>query len=157
MGLVALGKEKTLNKSENLKLDKQLCFPIYRAAKEIITKYGDFLTPINLTYTQYLVMMVLWEYETIDMKSLGEKLSLDSSTLTPLLNRLAEKNYIKKERDIKDSRLVIVKLDKEGKEIEEQARKIPEKLYSLVGLNAQEAENLKNILEKIIKTLSEDI
>lgn len=140
--------------NERLKLDNQLCFPMYRAAKEVITKYGELLAPLDLTYTQYLVMMVLWEYETIDMKTLGDKLSLDSSTLTPLLNRLIEKEYLSKARDEQDRRLVIIRLKPQGLEIKKQAKEIPEQIYEMVHLTLEEAENLRRILDKIVDKLS---
>ncbi len=139
---------------DKLKLDNQLCFPMYKAAKEIITKYGELLEPLDLTYTQYLVMMVLWEFETIDMKTLGDKLSLDSSTLTPLLNRLIEKEYLSKTRDEKDRRLVIVQIQPKGMAIKKSALLIPDQIYKKVALTPEEAENLRSILDKVVEKLS---
>ncbi len=139
---------------DKLKLDNQLCFPMYKAAKEIITKYGELLEPLDLTYTQYLVMMVLWEFETIDMKTLGDKLSLDSSTLTPLLNRLIEKEYLSKTRDEKDRRLVIVQIEPKGMAIKKSALLIPDQIYKKVALTPEEAENLRSILDKVVEKLS---
>lgn len=138
-----------------LKLDHQLCFPMYQAAKAIMTTYGEMLAPLDLTYTQYLVMMVLWEHETIDMKALGDRLSLDSSTLTPLLNRLIKKGYLSKKRDAKDRRSLIITLEPEGKGIMESARALPAQIYAKVDLTASEVEHFRSVLDKIVVNLSE--
>lgn len=138
-----------------LKLDHQLCFPMYQAAKAIMTTYGELLAPLDLTYTQYLVMMVLWEHETIDMKALGDRLSLDSSTLTPLLNRLIKKGYLSKKRDAKDRRSLIITLEPEGKGIMENARALPAQIYAKVDLTASEVEHFRSVLDKIVVNLSE--
>lgn len=138
-----------------LKLDHQLCFPMYQAAKAIMTTYGEMLAPLDLTYTQYLVMMVLWEHETIDMKALGDRLSLDSSTLTPLLNRLIKKGYLSKKRDAKDRRSLIITLEPEGKGIMENARALPAQIYAKVDLTASEVEHFRSVLDKIVVNLSE--
>ena len=91
-----------------LKLENQLCFPLYACSKEIIKKYKPFLDKLDLTYTQYITMLVLWEEKNINVKTLGDKLLLDSGTLTPLLKKLEEKGYIERKRSIKDERKLIV-------------------------------------------------
>ena len=87
------------DKYDSLKLSNQLCFPLYAASKEIVRRYKPFLDELNLTYTQYIAMLVLWEHESLNVKQLGEYLFLDSGTLTPLLKKLADKGYIKRTRD----------------------------------------------------------
>ena len=103
-----------MEKYESLKLDNQLCFPLYAAAKEIVRKYKPFLDELDLTYTQYITMMVMWEERCITVTKLGEKLYLDSGTLTPLLKKLEQKNYISRQRSKEDERTLDVTLTSEG-------------------------------------------
>lgn len=142
-----------MDKEKSLKLENQLCFPLYLTAKEIITTYSLFLEPLDLTYTQYLVMMVMWEHETVEMKELGKLLSLDSNTLTPVINRLVKKGYLKKTRDEKDRRSVVLTIEPAGLEVKEKAKMIPEALYSIVDLTAEEADAMINIMEKVRSNL----
>ena len=110
---------------EALRLDNQLCFPLYACAKEIVRRYKPFLDEIDLTYTQYIVMMVLWEEREINVKELGSRLYLDSGTLTPVLKRLEQKGLITRQRDDKDERVLIVSITKEGDELKDKAVEIP--------------------------------
>lgn len=134
-----------------LKLENQLCFPLYVASKEIIRKYKPFLDKINLTYTQYITMMVLWEVKETNVKALGEKLFLDSGTLTPLLKKLEEKGYITKEKMQKDERNILVKITDKGEKLKEEAKKIPENIGKCINIEKEEAVELYTILNKILK------
>ena len=110
---------------EQLKLENQLCFPLYAAAKEVVRKYKPLLDEIDLTYTQYITMMVLWENESMNVKELGSKLYLDSGTLTPLLKKLEAKGYITRCRCKEDERNLIIQITDEGEALKERAAKIP--------------------------------
>ena len=111
-----------------LKLKNQLCFPIYLCSKEIIRKYTPYLNKLNLTYTQYIVMMYLWENKETNVKELGKTLLLDSNTLTPLLKKLEQKEYIKRTKSEKDERNLVIKLTKRGETLKQQALEIPKQI-----------------------------
>jgi len=137
-------------KYEALKLGKQLCFPLYACSKEIIRKYKPYLDDIDLTYTQYITMMVLWEKKTVNVKTLGESLYLDSGTLTPVLKKLESKGYITRERSSEDERNLVVSITDEGVALREKALSIPDAMGSCVQLTAEEAGILYKLLYKII-------
>ena len=139
------------DKYEALKLDNQICFPLYACAKEIVKRYKPYLDDIDLTYTQYIVMMVLWEEDTINVKELGKKLFLDSGTLTPVLKRLEQKKLIERKRDSRDERNLIVSLTKEGEELKDKAVQIPKKMAECVKLDQNDAAELYRILHEILK------
>ena len=136
-----------------LKLEYQLCFPLYACSKEIIKKYKPYLDEIDLTYTQYITMMVLWEYEEINVKTLGEKLFLDSGTLTPLLKKLENKGYIKKERFSKDERNVLISITEKGKNLKEKAKNIPLKVSKCLNIEEKDSLELYKILYKILNQI----
>ena len=136
-----------------LKLEYQLCFPLYACSKEIIKKYKPYLDEINLTYTQYITMMVLWEEQEINVKKLGEKLLLDSGTLTPLLKKLESKGYIVKNRLESDERNVLISITEEGKKLKNKAKKIPIKVGKCNHISEEESINLYKILYKILENL----
>ena len=133
-----------------LKLENQLCFPLYACSKEIIKRYKPYLNEIDLTYTQYIVMMVLWEKEEINIKTLGERLYLDSGTLTPLLKKLENKGYIKRNRLETDERNLNLVITEKGKKLKEKAKDIPEKIAPCINLTEQEVLNLYDMLYKIL-------
>ena len=135
---------------EALKLDNQLCFPLYACAKEIVRRYKPFLDEIELTYTQYIAMMVLWEEREINVKELGSRLYLDSGTLTPVLKRLEQKGLITRQRDDKDERVLIVSITKEGDELKDKAVEIPVKMAGCVSLEPQDAAELYRLLHKLL-------
>lgn len=137
----------------SLKLEDQLCFPLYVASKEIIRKYRPYLNKLNLTYTQYITMMVLWENDEINIKELGERLYLDSGTLTPLLKVLENKGFIKRSRDLNDERNVVIKLTKKGMNLKEKASSLSNNVASCIKLNNKEAKNFYVALYKIINNL----
>ena len=136
-----------------LKLENQLCFPLYVVSKEIIRKYKPFLDEIDLTYTQYIVMMVLWEEKEINVKKLGEKLFLDSGTLTPLLKKLENKKFIKRTKLEKDERNLIVSITSEGENLKKKAINIPSNVSKCINLDNNEAVELYKILYKILKDI----
>ena len=133
-----------------LKLENQLCFPLYACSKEIIKKYKPFLDKIDLTYTQYITMMVLWEEKEINVKNLGERLYLDSGTLTPLLKKLELKGYITRNRASNDERNLIITITKQGIDLEKKCKEIPTKISKCIDLNNKEAIELYRILYKIL-------
>jgi DNA-binding MarR family transcriptional regulator len=141
-----------MNKQFNpLKLENQLCFPLYAAAKEVVGKYKPYLDPIGLTYTQYIAMMVLWERKTISVKELGERLYLDSGTLTPLLKRLESKGFIKRERSTEDERVVNATIMKAGEQLREQAKEVPVQMARCMPLSAEDARTLYGLLYQLLK------
>lgn len=138
------------DKYEALKLKNQLCFPLYACAKEVVKKYKPYLDEIDLTYTQYIVMMVLWEKKEVNVKELGECLYLDSGTLTPVLKKLEQKDFITRTRDKYDERNVIISLTDEGERLKEKAVSIPMKMGACINIDAEEAKTLYRILYKIL-------
>lgn len=137
-------------KYDSLKLENQLCFPIYAAAKEIVRRYNEPLSKIGLTYTQYIAMMVLWEKKKVSVRELGEALYLDSGTLTPLLKKLEAKGYVERHRSENDERVMEVSLTEEGESLKDQALSVPEYMACHVGIDREEAEVLCRILKKVL-------
>ena len=138
---------------EILKLENQLCFPLYAAAKEIVNRYKPFLDEIDLTYTQYIAMMVLWEHKSVGVKELGKHLYLDSGTLTPLLKRLESKGFVRRERSSKDERVVIVTVTEHGEELKGKAITIPGRIGKCMPLSHEEAETLYALLYKLLEII----
>ena len=138
---------------DELKLENQLCFPMYACAKEIVRHYRPFLDEVNLTYTQYIAMMVLWTEKEINVKDLGKRLYLDSGTLTPLLKQLEQKGYITRARSKNDERVLDVKITNEGLKLREKASSIPQKMGSCMKITPEEAQFLYKILYKILGTI----
>ena len=139
-----------MNEYNCLKLENQLCFPLYACSKEIIKRYKPYLNEIDLTYTQYIVMMVLWEKEEINIKTLGERLYLDSGTLTPLLKKLETKGYIKRDRLETDERNLNLVITEKGKKLKDKAKDIPGKIVPCINLTEHEAIKLYEMLYKIL-------
>ncbi|MCM1162059.1 MAG: MarR family transcriptional regulator [Roseburia sp.] len=142
------------NKYDCLKLENQLCFPLYACSKEVIRRYKPYLDKLGLTYTQYIAMMVMWEKKEMTVKELGEYLYLDSGTLTPVLKKLEEKKYVLRERSKEDERSLIVSLTQEGEKLKEQAVLIPKQLSACVNLEPQEAQQLYQLLYRLLNGLS---
>jgi DNA-binding MarR family transcriptional regulator len=136
-----------------LKLENQLCFPLYACSKEVVKRYKPFLDKLDLTYTQYITMMALWEEKRINVKELGERLYLDSGTLTPLLKKLEAKGYIKRERSKSDERNLIVSITDRGDALKDDAVDIPTQMGSCVNLTSEEAQQLYRILYKLLGEL----
>ena len=139
-----------------LKLKDQLCFPFYIVSKEIIRKYKPLLDKIDLTYTQYITMMYLWENSETNVKDLGEKLFLDSGTLTPLLKKLEKKGYIIREHEENDARNLKISLTKTGKELENDAIKVHDNMCKYINISNEEYIVLKKVITKILDNLKED-
>ena len=137
--------------NEYLKLENQLCFPLYAASREIIKKYRPHLEKLDLTYTQYITMMVLWEHEEMNVKELGKHLYLDSGTLTPVLKKLEQKGYITRKRDKKDERVLNVAATPGGMQLREKALEVPKKIAESMDFAQEDATKLHEILYKLIK------
>ena len=144
-----------MNKYDSLRLENQLCFPIYAAGKEIVKRYHPILDELDLTYTQYITMMVLWQTEGISVKELGDKLFLDSGTLTPLLKSMEKKGYVKRCRSEEDERRVLVYLTDEGRDLRESALAVPEQVGKCVNLTPEEAVLLYKLLYKFLGNITE--
>lgn len=134
---------------EALKLKNQLCFPIYAALREIQKKYTPFLEELNLTYTQYLIMLVLWERGSIGFKELGKLLFLDSGTLTPVSRSLEKKGLIERFREKSDERRAGLLLKPKGAELKERAKKVPSKMLACMNMSLEEAQTLKELIYKL--------
>ena len=136
-----------------LKLENQLCFPLYAAPREIIKRYRPHLDALDLTYTQYIAMMVFWQENKISVKDLGKKLYLDSGTLTPVLKSLEQKGFVKRRRSAVDERVLIVELTEEGSALRDRAVGIPEALSKAIRLSPKESADLYTLLYKILGEL----
>ena len=141
-------------KYDCLKLENQLCFPLYACSKEVIRRYKPYLDELDLTYTQYIAIMVMWEKKEVTVKELGKCLYLDSGTLTPVLKKLEEKNYVVRNRSKEDERNLIVSITQEGEDLKEKAVQIPASLSACVNMEPQEAQQLYQLLYKLLDGLS---
>lgn len=139
---------------ENLRLDWQLCFPLYVCAKELIKKYKPFLDPLEITYTEYITFMALWEEDNISIKDLGQKLFLDSGTLTPLLKKMEKQGFVTRNRSSKDERTVYINLTQKGIELQDKAKHIPEQMGTCLPISLEEASILHDILHKFLDNIN---
>lgn len=135
---------------EQLRLKNQLCFPLYACARKVTGLYTPFFKPLGITYTQYIVFLVLWEKDNVSVKELSEALLLDSGTLTPLLKKMEQEGYIHRARSEEDERVVLITLTEKGKELEARAAEIPAAIAGCIRLSPEEADQLYNLLYKII-------
>ena len=142
-------------KYDSLKLENQLCFPLYACSKEIVRRYKTYLDKLDLTYTQYIVMMVMWEEKELNVKELGDKLFLDSGTLTPVLKKLEAKGSVTRERSKIDERTLIVTLTESGKELREKAVDIPVGMRGCLKLSDEEMVQLRTMLNKILSDMGD--
>ncbi len=133
-----------------LKLENQLCFPLYAAAREVTKRYRPFLDDLNLTYTQYITMMVVWECGECSVKTLGEKLYLDSGTLTPVVKSLEQKGYVRRFRSSEDERVLLVSITDEGKALRDKATAVPTQVGACIHLTPEEAMTLHRLLYKLL-------
>ncbi len=139
-----------MNQYDRLKLENQLCFPLYAASREVIRRYHPFLSELDITYTQYIALMILWESAEITAKEMGERLHLDSGTLTPLLKSLEKKGLVTRRRSEEDERVLMVQITEEGAALKEKALEIPARMMSCIPLEQQEAEELYRLLYKVL-------
>ena len=139
-----------MDKYDVLKLENQICFPLYACSKEIVKRYRPYLDVLDLTYTQYLALMVVWEKREVNVKELGEKLYLDSGTLTPVLKNLEAKGYVCRTRSTTDERVLNVKITDKGEALKDKALDVPQKVAGCVKLAPQEAVELYRLLHKIL-------
>lgn len=128
--------------NSDLQLKNQICFPLYLCSKELIRKYTPLLNKLDLTYTQYIVMMYFWQKKEASLKKLSNIVLLDSGTLTPVLKKLENKGYLKRIRSSKDERNLIIKLTSKGEQLKEEAKDIPEKILGYLNLSEEELRSL---------------
>ena len=140
---------------EMLRLDAQLCFPLYAASRAVIRQYHPYLSALDLTYTQYIAMMALWERSPQSVKELGDRLRLDTGTLTPLLKAMEKKGLVRRCRSEKDERSVLISLSAEGKALREKAGRVPEQVGSCIPLAPERAELLYTLLYELLDNLEE--
>lgn len=144
-----------MDQFESLKLDNQICFPLYALSRKVIQLYKPLLDKYDLTYTQYITMLVLWEEENISLKELGEKLYLDSGTLSPVVKKLVKQGLVEKYRSQPDERIVKLKLTSAGREMKKDAVEIPEKLYSQFEGDPETLMELKKNLDQVLNQFEE--
>ncbi len=140
---------------EAMKLKNQLCFPLYAAARNVTNLYTPLLQPLGLTYTQYLVFLVLWEQDGIPVSAIGEKLMLDNGTLSPLLKKLQQAGYIERQRSKEDERVVVITLTEKGRALQLQAKDVPLKAAGCVDLPPEKAKALYTLLYELLNTQTE--
>ncbi len=143
-------------KYEALKLDNQICFPLYAASREIIKQYRPHLDALDLTYTQYIAMMVLWEDGKVSVKDLGKRLFLDSGTLSPVVKSLEAKGFVLRRRSAEDERVVTVELTDAGEELREKALAVPAAMAACARLEPDEAVELYRLLYKLLLSSEEE-
>ena len=135
---------------ESMKLANQLCFPLYAASRNVISLYTPWLKPLGLTYTQYIVFLVLWERDGITVGELCEKLMLDNGTLSPLLKKMQQAGYVERTRSREDDRVVVITLTEEGRALQEKVKHIPEKVAGCIELPPEKAQILYTLLYELL-------
>ncbi|MCG9751465.1 MarR family transcriptional regulator [Vibrio brasiliensis] len=144
-----------LSAEQSLLLDNQVCFPLYSASNAVIRTYRPLLDKLELTYSQYLVMMVLWQNDGVSVKDVGNRLHLDSGTLTPLLKRLESKGFVVRGRSEQDERVRVLKLTEAGADLKQQALQVPAEMKCKIQLDLDELLLLKKLCEKVVKKLDQ--
>jgi DNA-binding MarR family transcriptional regulator len=147
--------KSTIRDESQLLLDNQICFSLYSAANAVVRAYRPFLDELNLTYLQYIVLMVLWEESSLNVKELGQRLGLDSGTLTPLLKRLESKGLVDRRRSETDERARIITITAEGTALKGRAREIPQQMACSIGLPASRARELRQLCHELLGALQE--
>lgn len=136
-----------------LKLENQVCFPLYAAAKEVIKQYKPFLDELDLTYTQYITMMVMWEHRQMSVKKLGEYVYLDSGTLTPVLKKLEQKGYVERKRSVEDERTLVITITDKGDALRDRAVSVPENLLKCIKVDEKDCRKLYDMLYQLLDSL----
>lgn len=136
---------------EAMKIDRQLCFPLYAAARNVTGLYTPHLKPLGLTYTQYLVFLVLWEKDGIQVGEICERLMLDNGTVSPLLKKLEQAGYVARTRSSADDRVVVITLTEAGRALQEQAKEIPARVASCIALSKEKAQTLYTLLYELLE------
>lgn len=145
-----------MDSNSYLRLEEQLCFPIYATSRMITRLYQPYLQAIDLTYPQYLVMLVLWEESNLTVGQLGKKLFLNTNTLTPLLNKMKEKGLLLKNRNSSDERTVEIKITEIGKKLKSQAEKIPHNLLEEIKMEQQDLLDMQKLMWKFLKSFDKE-
>jgi len=138
---------------EMLKLDNQLCFPLYAASRRVVGLYTPYLKPLGLTYTQYIALMVLWEEKNITTGELCRRLYLDSGTLNPMLKKLSDKGFVTRQRSSEDERVIIISITEKGMDLREKLREVPAKIGNCVKLSEEDMKEMYSLLYKILKNI----
>ena len=146
----------TYDYKEAMKLQNQLCFPLYAAARNVTGLYTPFLKPLGLTYTQYIVFLVLWERDGISVGEICEKLMLDSGTLTPLLKKMQNAGYVERKRSENDDRVVVINLTEKGKALQIKAKDIPQNISNCLKLPTEKAKELYALLYELLENQKSD-
>ena len=139
-----------INYDEIMKLENQLCFPLYAAARQVISLYTPYLKELGLTYTQYIVFLVLWEKDGITVGEICDKLMLDNGTLSPLLKKMQQAGYVERKRSKADDRVVVITLTEEGKALQEKAKDVPGKVAGCIDLPPEKAQRLYSLLYELL-------
>ena len=147
----------TIPADELLKLENQLCFPLYACSKEVVRRYTPFLDELGLTYTQYLAMMALWEYGSMSVGELGQRLYLDSGTLTPVLKKMEAKGLVERKRSSEDERRVEIVLTHAGEALKTDAAKVPIEMGRCIDIAPEDAAELARLLHKILDGLTSSV
>ncbi|MCG7489036.1 MarR family transcriptional regulator [Vibrio sp. Of14-4] len=147
-------KPKPTSDKSMLLLSEQICFPLYSAANSVTRAYRPLLESLDLTYSQYLVMMLLWEKDGASVKDLGSRLHLDSGTLTPLLKRLEAKGFVARGRSEEDERVRVLNLTDQGRALKEQAKSVPSNMLCKINLDADELVSLRRLCDKVLSNLT---
>ena len=136
---------------EAMKLANQLCFPLYAAARHVTGLYTPVLKPLGLTYTQYIAFLVLWEKDGLTVGEIGEKLLLDNGTLSPLLKKMEQAGYVRRERSREDERVVVITLTEAGRALQEKAKDVPAKVAGCIDLPPEKAQTLYGLLYELLE------
>lgn len=142
---------------EAMKLDNQLCFPIYAASRIVTSLYTPYLKPLGLTYTQYILFLVLWERDGLTIGEICKRLLLDSGTLSPILKKLRQQGYIEKKQSTSDERSFIITLTEKGRELQLKAKDIPLKIGSCVNIAPEKAIQLRDLLNELLENQTTDV
>ena len=135
---------------EAMKLAHQMCFPLYAAARNVTSLYTPYLKPLGLTYTQYIVFLVLWEKDGVPVSEIGEKLMLDNGTLSPLLKKMEQAGYVTRRRSAEDDRVVLITLTEKGRVLQEEAKDIPQNVAGCIDLPPEKAQTLYTLLYELL-------